>query len=285
MDSQKEILPLRIVAARFISDNELEGLCELDRITTGAHQVVETKLLIWEVIFGALSLATFVTLLPGLGFMLFGVEGSELLAFVGLISFALWMATLVYWRYLQYGALRAVEPQMGLYANPDDPAVRNLERMFKELQLETNRSRAFYVTKYGSRRDIDERYFFGRLRAAFVSRDARVRSMLFSPTGWWFSREIFMEVDVADLIARTKVKPKRGPKTTYDYADAVMSLIEHPAIKAMENIRKHGNQTKIVSLLRDWYIARRIPRPSDGQLTLYASAIQDVIAKNRAAYS
>lgn len=279
MNSQKEVLPLRVVAARFINDDELEGLARLDAITTGVHGVVGKKLLAWEIAFWALSLATFITLLPGLGMMAFDAEGGEFLVLVGFVPFALWVATIVYWRYLQYGALRANEPQTPLYADPDDPDVRNLERLFAVLQLEST-PRTFYVTRNGSRREIDERYFFGSLRAAFVSRDTRVRSILFSPSGWWFSREIFMEVDVAELIDKAGAKPKRGPNKTYDYTDAVMSLIEHPDIRAME-FPKRGNQTKIKNLLETWYRSRRQKVPSESQLMLYAKDIVVVIENNR----
>lgn len=43
VDSQKEVLPLRIVAARFISRDEQAGLAELDRVTADVYGLVQKK--------------------------------------------------------------------------------------------------------------------------------------------------------------------------------------------------------------------------------------------------
>jgi hypothetical protein len=95
-----------------------------------------------------------------------------------------------------------------------------------------------------------------------------------------------MEVDVASLIAQIRAKPNRaGAPKSYDYTDAVMSLIEHPAIRALEDVTKRGTQTQIIILLEAWYHKNRLSPPSDSQLRLYAKSIVDVIAKNRAAKS
>lgn len=225
-----------------------------------------------------------VTLLPGIGLALFSVPGGEIMATIGLIPFTLLMAVLAYWRILQYGGMKPSEPQRGVYANPDDAAVRNLERLFAVLQLEST-PRAFYLKKNGERRSIDERYFFGNLRAAYVARNSPIRDTLFAPVGFWFTREIFMDVDVEALIEQAKAKPNRaGPSKTYDYTDAVMSLIEHPVIRGMD-VSKRGSQTRIVGLLEDWYNAKRLPAPSGTQLAIYAKLIIETIAKNRAANS
>lgn len=284
MNNQKEVLPLRIIAARFISSDETVGLDELNRITTDVYRLIQLKCWLWWTAFTVVLFCTVVTLLPGIVMSLRGNKAGELLAAIGLIPFFLLLAVFAYWRILQYGSMTATEPQKGIYADPDDPAVRNLERLFALLQIEST-PRAFYVTRNGIRRTLDERYFFGSLRAAYVAKDKRIKDTLFAPIGFWFSREIFMEVDVEALIAQAKAKPNRaGAKRTYDYTDAVMSLIEHPAIRRIDP-RKHGSKTKIVALLRDWYVGKRQAPPSDGQLGEYASMIQDVIAKNRSADS
>ncbi len=94
-----------------------------------------------------------------------------------------------------------------------------------------------------------------------------------------------MEVNVEALIEQAKAKPSRaGAPKTYDYTDAVMSLIEHPAIRSLV-LGKRGNQTMIVSLLDSWYVSKRITAPSDTQLANYAKIILAVIEKNRAANS
>ena len=283
MDNQKEVLSLRLVAARFISNNELEGLAELDRITADVYGLIQRKYFVWWIAFSAALFASAITLLPGIGLALAGVKGGEVVAAIGLIPFSLLLAVVSYWRILQYGSTKAAEPQKAVYANPDDPAARNLERLFRLLQLETT-PRAFYVTSNGARRYINERYFFGSLRAAYVSRESPVREVLFAPIGFWFSREIFMDVDVEALIALAKAKPNRGAPKTYDYTDAVMSLIEHPAIRAID-VGKRGSQTQVTDLLEDWYGTKRLPVPSRTQLSLYAKSVLEVIAKNRAAKS
>jgi hypothetical protein len=282
MDRQREVLSLRIIAARFISVNEKDGLAELNRITADASRVIQWKYgRLWLALVLTLF-ATVATLLPGIGFALAGDKTGAALAVVGLIPFGLLMGVLGYWRILQYGSMRATEPQVGIYADANDPAVLNLERLFALLQLETTR-RAFYVTKNGARREVDERYFFGSLRAAYVAKESPIRDALFAPIGFWFSHEIFMEVDVAALIAEAKAKPNQaGAKRTYDYADAIMSLIEHPDIRNME-FGKRGNQTKIIGLLEASYITRRKTPPSENQLAGYAKLILETIAKNRSA--
>lgn len=91
-----------------------------------------------------------------------------------------------------------------------------------------------------------------------------------------------MDVDVERLIELAKAKPNRaGAPKTYDYTDAVMSLIEHPAVRAIE-VGKRGNQKLIVGLLEDWYRTRRRTVPSETQLALHAKLILEAIAKNRA---
>src|SRR3546814_10086220 len=64
-----------------------------------------------------------------------------------------------------YGGMKAAAPQEPAYADGEDPAVRNLERLFVILQREST-PRAFYFARNGQRRYVDHRYFFGKLRAA-----------------------------------------------------------------------------------------------------------------------
>jgi len=282
MDNQKEILPLRIIAARFINTNEREGLDEIDRITADVYRRVYWQYMrLWSA-FTASLFATVITLLPGIGFTLAGVEGGEVVAIIGLIPFCLLLGVLCRWRVLQYGGMTARKPQKAVYVDPDDRAVRNLERLFALLQQETT-PRSFFRMKNGREQHIDERYFFGSLRAALVSKERPLRDMFLNPVGLWFSRELFMEADVAALIAQAKAEPSRsGTNKTYDYTDAIMSLIEHPDIRAME-VPKRGNQTKIKNLLEAWYGSKRQDAPSETQLMLYAKDVLNVIEKNRRA--
>jgi hypothetical protein len=284
LGDDREVLPLRIIAARFISTNELEGLEALNRVTSEMARTVQRRYRIWEVVFTALLGGTAFTILPGLWLTLGGVKGGQVVACLGLILFGLWLATAYYWRWFQYGRIKDSIPQPALYLNPNEPVARNLERFFQIAQLETT-PRAFFVTRNNVRRYVHRRYFFGKLRAALVSEDAAARQLVFSPSGLWFSKELFMEVNVEALIEQAKAKPSRaGAPKTYDYTDAVMSLIEHPAIRSLV-LGKRGNQTMIVSLLDSWYISKRITAPSDTQLANYAKIILAVIEKNRAANS
>ena len=284
MDDHKDVLPLRIVAARFININEQVGLAELDRITESASRVIHKRYTILLAAFAVALLATAITLIPGLLLVASETPGADVALIVGLVCFALLMAVLSVWRSFQYGGLKASKPQKAVYADADDPAARNLERLFAVLQLEST-PRAFYRFRNDTRRYVDERYFFGRLRAAHVSKSSALRDSLFGPTGFWFARELFLEADIDQLITSAKARPSRtGAPKTYDYTDAVMSLIEHPFVRSLQ-IGKRGNQKQIVALLEDWYHSRRRPAPSETQLSLYAKQILDVIAKNRATKS
>lgn len=284
MEGRRDALPLRLVAARFISADEAMGLAEVDRITADVSRLLQKRCwLLWAAL-AATAFATLITLVPGLILTFNETPGAEVIEAIGLLCFGLLLAILVSWRIFQYGGMKATTPQKAVYADPDDPAVHNLERLFAILQRETT-PRAFYRTTNGTRRYIDERYFFGRLRAAHVAKGSTIRDALFGPIGFWFSREIFLDAAVEDLMALAKAKPNRaGTPKTYDYTDAVISLIEHPAVRALE-IGKRGNQKQIVGLLEDWYRKRRLAVPSETQLALYAKNILAVIAKNRAAKS
>jgi hypothetical protein len=285
MDNRKVVVPLRVIAARCVSIDEQDGFAEINRIAADVGRMVRrTYGLLWAAVSVALFF-TAATMIPGMILAFRGDRIGEITTAIGLIPFAALLGTIAYWRTLQYGGLFPKVPQNAVYANEDDPAVRNLERLFAVLQLETT-PRAFYTKRNGERRYIDERYFFNRLRVLYLARDHADRGVLIAPFGPWFSRELFMEADVDALIAETKAKPSRGgaPKT-YDYTDAIMSLIEHPAIRAIEDAAKRGTQRRIIDLLEAWYLNKRVSPPSETQLQLYAKSIQETIIKNRAAKS
>jgi hypothetical protein len=282
MEDRKQALPLRIVAARFISTDEQAGLAELDHITAQASRVIEKRYWTLRLALGATAFATTMTLLPGIFLTLSNAPGATAVVIIGLLCFALLLLAIVTWRIFQYGGLKAKAPQAALYANSDDPAARNLERLFKLLQRESS-PRAFFRLANGRRRHVDHRYFFGKLRAAHVARDSTIRSAFFSPIGSWFDRELLLEADVDDLIAEGKAEPSRaGAPRKYDYTNAVISLIEHPQVRTIDISRMRGNQKLIIGLLEDWYRDRRLEVPSETQLSGYAKQILQTIAKNRA---
>lgn len=240
MSDQKEVLSLRIIAARCISDDEQDGLAEINRITADIYGLINWKFTVLFSAFTIMLLFTAILLLSGVSLVFAGVKGGEIVTAIGLIPFALLLAVLGYWRIFQYGGMTVNTPQKALYGDPDDPAVRNLERLFSVLQLEST-PRAFYITRNGRRRHIDERYFFGSLRAAHVARDRSLRDVLFAPAGFWFSRELFMEVDVATLIAQINAKPNRRRTKDlrlYRCSDVAHRTPSHPGYRRRNQARR-----------------------------------------------
>src|SRR3546814_6510680 len=79
------------------------------------------------------------------------------------------------------------------------------------------------------------RYFYSKLRAAHVANDSTIRIALCGTVGVWFAPELFLEADVDKLIADAKAKPKRsGVPKKYDYTGAIISLIDHHKVRALD---------------------------------------------------
>lgn len=170
MDDRKEVLPLRVVAARFISTDDQAGLAELDRITAEAWRVIQKRYWIWTSSFMTTAVVTAGAVLIGAALTVGKAPGADLATLIGLGGAALMIAIGASWRVFQYGGMKARSPQSPVYADPSDLAVRNLERLFAILQLEST-PRPFYYSRSGARRYVDHRYFFGKLRAAHVAKD------------------------------------------------------------------------------------------------------------------
>lgn len=281
MEERKEVLPLRIVAARFVDNDEQAGLAELDRIAADSSRLVQNRYLALWLALVATAISATLMLILGIVWTINGSPGADTLLIIGLACFILTMAVVASWRAFQYGGIKASTPQDAAYANPDEPAARNLERLFALLQREST-LRAFYQTKSGVRRYVDHRYFFGKLRAAHVAREGAIRSALVGPVGFWFGRELFLEADVDKLIADAKAEPSRkGAPKQYDHTNAIIALIDHPKVRALDISKKRGNQKEIIELMEDWYRGRRLKVPSQTQLAPYANQILETIAKNR----
>ena len=281
MEERKEVLPLRIVAARFVDNDEQAGLAELDRIAADSSRLVQNRYLALWLALVATAISATLMLILGIVWTVNGAPGADTLLIIGLACFILTMAVVASWRAFQYGGIKASTPQDAAYANPDEPAARNLERLFALLQREST-LRAFYQTKSGVRRYVDHRYFFGKLRAAHVAREGAIRSALVGPVGFWFGRELFLEADVDKLIADAKAEPSRkGAPKQYDHTNAIIALIDHPEVRALDISKKRGNQKEIIELMEDWYRGRRLKVPSQTQLAPYANQILESIAKNR----
>ena len=273
MEDRKEVLPLRIVAARFVDNDEQAGLAELDRIGADSSRLVQNRYLALWLALVATAISATLMLILGIVWTINGASGADSLLILGLACFILTMAVVASWRAFQYGGIKTSAPQDAAYANPDEPAARNLERLFVLLQREST-LRAFYRTKSGVRRYVDHRYFFGKLRAAHVAREGAIRSALVGPVGFWFGRELFLEADVDKLIADAKAEPSRkGAPKQYDHTNAIIALIDHPRVRTLDISKKRGNQKEIIELMEDWYRGRRLKVPSQTQLAPYANQI------------
>jgi hypothetical protein len=231
VEERKEVLPLRIVAARFVDNDEQAGLAELDRIAADSSRLVQNRYLALWLALVATAISATLMLILGIVWTINGSPGADTLLILGLACFIL---------------------------------------------------RAFYQTKSGVRRYVDHRYFFGKLRAAHVAREGAIRSALVGPVGFWFGRELFLEADVDKLIADAKAEPSRkGAPKQYDHTNAIIALIDHPKVRALDISKKRGNQKEIIELMEDWYRGRRLKVPSQTQLAPYANQILETIAKNR----
>lgn len=65
MEEQKEVLPLRIVAARFVDNDEGAGLAELDRIAADSSRLVQNHY--WALWLALVATAVSATLMLILG--------------------------------------------------------------------------------------------------------------------------------------------------------------------------------------------------------------------------
>lgn len=276
-----EVLTLRSLAARFIAKKEQDGLDELNFITSSLYGKIELKYSLWIFSITVATLVFVAFLIIFAGFALQGSPFTNSLLVVGALSILGYIILALQWRFFQYDRGSVKNPRPANYAKGDKASLKNLDLFFNAVQLETT-PRAFYKTKSGARRDVSRHYFFGSLRVLLLSEDDWVRVLVFAPKGLWFSRELYIEVDVAALIEQAKAKPKEtGRPKTYDYTDAVMSLIEHPEVTGIDP-DKRGNETRITKLLEKWYIAKSLVAPSEGQLRIYAKLILEGIRKNRA---
>lgn len=103
MEDRKQTLPLRLVAARFISTDEQTGLAELDRITEQASRVIQKRYWSLRLALGATAFATTATLLPGIFLTLGNAPGAMTVVIIGLACFSLMLLTILAWRVFQYG--------------------------------------------------------------------------------------------------------------------------------------------------------------------------------------
>lgn len=281
-----EILPIRLVAARFVAKVEKDGAAELEGQTTRLFDHIRPKYLVWLL---AVGFGTGFTLFV-IAFSVFAIftqPSSNDWPFIAIaISVLVWIALLATWRWFQYGFgwVRTALP--AIYANSDKLAATNIDLFFGILQRDT-KLRAFYYTRNGAKRYVRRQFFFGRLRVLMLSEHRWIRELAFSPTGLWFSRELFIEADVGALIAQAKAKPNPGGRPQqYDQTEIVLALLEHPKTRQFDVDEAHAI-TRVEKLIISVCDAcdehdNDIPLPAKTEFDKIAKRVLAAIKKNRA---
>lgn len=195
------------------------------------------------------------------------------------------VGSLGYWRYFQYGFGRKQKARPAIVVEGSKATIDALEKLFAHLAKRTS-PRAYYRTRSGAQRYVNRQYFLGALRYLLLSDDAGARAMVMPPDGNWFFREIRIEADPEEIIAALKVKPRSGGRPQqYDHAAIVLTLLEHPAIGAIDP-SKHGAESQVMALIRSLCEASDehdnvIAVPEDTELRKLAKRFLAAIEKNR----
>jgi hypothetical protein len=285
MDRDDDNQSLRRIAARLLHKDEREGLRELDQIATGIDAHVRWRFIICAGLFGTSSI------LAGIGLIVWVVSafagqrtGYTPLWIVGPLG-AIAVGVLLYWRAFQYRIGPVRTPRIAIYANADRGSVDALEKLFTFLQSELS-PKAYYRQSDGTKRYLDYRYFYGRLRGLLLSDDASVRTGCLPPGGFWFSDKIKIEADPEQLLKAINTKPKSGgrPKT-YDEAAMLLALIEHPALASISR-GDYGSESRLMTLIRDACQAEDdsgtdVAVPEETKLREFAKKILKRIDENR----
>lgn len=282
VEGQIEVLPIRHVAARFIAKVERDGIDELDTLTSNTFKHIRPTYLAWLFVVGIGAALTLTAIVASLVVAVAGQSDSNAPAVVtGILAFG-WIAALETWRWFQYGFGWLRTPLPAIYVSADSALTKNIDRFFGAMQRDT-KLRAFYNTRSGAKRFVNRQHFFGRLRVLMLSEHDWIRKPVFSPTGLWFARELFIEADVAALIAQAQAKPKAGgrPKD-FDYAAIALTLIERSELR---DIRpgERGAEARIMTLIRDVTDGHPtgVTVPEVTQLPEFAKQILAAIEKNR----
>ncbi len=282
---EPEILPIRLVAARFVAKVEQDGTAELETLTSNLFKTIRPRYLAWLTAIGAGAALFLLAIAYALFAALDGPQSGNL-PMIALSIFALgWFALLAAWRWFQYGFGWARTPLPAIYANADGAISKNIDLFFGVLQRDT-KLRAFYYTRIGTKSPVRRQYFFGRLRVLMLSEHDWIREPVFAPTGLWFARELYIEADVTALIAQAHAKPKAGgrPKEI-DYEAIALRLIEQPGLEDIDP-DKYGAETQIMELIRSVCVANDAGRtdlrvPEGTELRKFAKKIHAAIQKNR----
>lgn len=287
MANAPQELSLRRVAARFISHDEQKGLDELDDITREIYGIIRLKYWITIVTAGSAAMLFIFSMILTFAAIFINSKLGNLLCLVDIVFGLIMLAAIGYWRCFQYGFASEPKRRKALYSPNHNDSVENLEKFFALVQSET-KPRVYYYKRNGQKEYLKRQQFFGSLRALLLSEISWIREPATSRISFFESPDLYMNVDIDTLIALAKAKPSAGgaPKS-HDYTDAIISIIEHPMLKAIrfneQGKANRGAQKMIREALKSWYFQKRKRAPSDTQLNLYVNMILDAIRKNRGA--
>jgi hypothetical protein len=284
-DDDKRLL--RRIAARALCRNELDGLDELDRITNSIERSVRRPHFANSLAATILGLVFFLWTAAWIATEWSGTDTGVLPALISATLFAFAAAPLIYWRSCQYGFGRITKPIAAHYAGASKRSIDNLDRLFAYLQAE-DKVRAYYERADGTRRYIDRRYFFGRLRGLLLSEHADVRSIALPPSGFWFSRPIKIDCEPDFVLKAMRARPRSDPRSTkFDYRAMLLAVLEHPTIRAFDLNKPHG-ATRMMKVIRDICEPsldhdNDIRVPENSELREFANAVIAAVEKNRSA--
>ena len=285
-----EVLSLRRVAARFLARNEHDGLDELNEITAVLFGKILLRYVLWLV---AVSItivifagAVVVAVIAAIKMPSYSTAYTAIAACCAIVL----GATLLQWRFFQYGFFLVSKPRAALYPSADTTSAKNIDRFFSVVQRETS-PRAFYYTRSGSKRFLDERYFYGSLRVLLLARHRWAREPVFRPEGMWFGQEIFIEADVAALIAQSQARPKPmfkggGRPKVIDYESILLELIEQARLRGIKP-GERGSESQLMALIHELCDPSdehdrdiRVPEPTE--LRAFSKKVLAAVRKNRA---
>jgi hypothetical protein len=244
------------IAARMLAVAELEdqALEEIDRIASGIERAVRIKYVLLAVAFGIFSAFTVTGLLV---WIVAGLTGTDLgwrpmIIVVPMIVLA--AAPVLCWRVMQYGfgPIRAKRP--ALYPVGGTASIETLEKLFEYLGRRSG-PRAYCRTRSGEKRYLSHRIFLGRLRGLLLSDNASDRAMVLPPLGFRLGGEIFIEAEAEEIIAALKPKRRAGPgrEPKYAYADALINLIDNPALDAIDLTDETKVRRQVEAMLVTWF--------------------------------
>jgi len=255
-DDREDRRSLARIAARMLAVAELEdqALEEIYRIASGIERVVRIKYLLLAVMCGIFSAFTLTGLVV---WIVAGLTGTNLgwrpmIVLVPMIVLA--AAPVLFWRVMQYGfgPIRTKRP--ATYPVGASASIETLEKLFDHLGRRSG-PRAYCRTRSGAKHYLSHRVFWGGLRGILLSDNASDRAMVLPPLGFRLGGEIFIEAEAEDIIAALKPKRRAGPgrEPKYAYTDALINLIDNPALDEIDLTDENKVRRQVEAMLVTWF--------------------------------